>query len=359
MLLCSLFLSLSCSSRTGSELVVEQLSFHVRDKFESNVPEFEGFLSQPIDCAVDEDGRIFVLDKIENHVVVFDRDLVVVDLIGRRGDGPGEMRMLPQSGNHHLAVGGGHVAISIDPNLIHVFQTDGTFINRFSAENSCTDLIVREDGRIVTHTYEEEFPIVEYDIRGNVLRRYGHAVFRTGDEYAHRRFGVWAYNLGTLAPLPNDGLVTFNEQWMRLRFYREGEFLSESMLDLEKLAINPTKTDLRTIRMLQKEFRDHSPERINRLAKSGRLTRDDFPQMNTLAEVTTDGERIWGVFGGPWLYQFSADGRASRIFEFGDHGSLIFAVRNGQVVFCAGGSIAVATISEALIEYTPGSPFTY
>ena len=205
----------SCSSRIGSELVVEQLSLDVREQFESRVPEFEGFLSEPIDCALDEDGRLYVLDRMENHVVVFDRDMVVVDIIGSRGDGPGELRIFPQSGYHHLDVDGGFVVVGTDPNLVHVFQVDGTFINRFIPEHICTDLIIKDGGRIVTHTFDEEFPIIEYDIHGNVLRRYGQAIIRKGVEYFGLGLGIWYYNRGSLASLSDNGLVTFNARWLR------------------------------------------------------------------------------------------------------------------------------------------------
>jgi hypothetical protein len=56
----------------------------------------EYMFSQVIDVDVDYEGRIYILDSREAHIVVFDKKGKYLATIGRKGQGPGEMQK-PQS----------------------------------------------------------------------------------------------------------------------------------------------------------------------------------------------------------------------------------------------------------------------
>jgi len=53
----------------------------------------EFMFSQVIDMDVDYEGRIYILDSREAHIKVFDKKGEYLAIIGRKGQGPGEMQM--------------------------------------------------------------------------------------------------------------------------------------------------------------------------------------------------------------------------------------------------------------------------
>lgn len=62
--------------------------------------------------AVDRRGRIYVIDFMAQHIVVFSSDGIRTDTIGRRGRGPGEFTGL---GDHRLAAGEIHASACTFP----------------------------------------------------------------------------------------------------------------------------------------------------------------------------------------------------------------------------------------------------
>lgn len=337
-------------STSRSKPPVEPISLVVQEQFESITPEFEGFISRGVDCALDENGRVYVLDSIERHIVVFDSSLTAINVIGRDGDGPGELRIFPRSGYHYLAVGGGFIVAGTDPNLIHVFDTEGTFLNRFTPDPRPCDIVVREDGVIVTHTYDVEFPIVEYDIQGNLLRKYGRAVIRPGEDLVQQQIHQMR-NRGSVALLPDDGLITFNSDYLWLGHYQAGDLLNETMLDLsDMIRLAGSDKESRKIgRNIMKELHSHDPVRINRAAGVRTLTNEDFPQMMTSGYITTDGKLLWGAFG-DWLWQITSDGHINRIFDTAQKGSHNFVIRGSRIIFLRGTEISIGTIPAPIIR---------
>jgi hypothetical protein len=101
-------------------------------------------LGQPGNVAVDEAGRIYVVDYKPALIKVFAPDGRLVRTIGREGEGPGEFRV------GFIAVRGGHLVLH-DPQVSRtsVWDTAGTFLR--SWHSSCcywSDIQLDREGRI-------------------------------------------------------------------------------------------------------------------------------------------------------------------------------------------------------------------
>jgi hypothetical protein len=101
-------------------------------------------LGEPGSVAVDDAGRIYVVDNKPASIKVFAPDGRLVRTIGREGEGPGEFRV------GFIAVHGGFLVLH-DPQLSRtsVWDTAGTFLR--SWHDSCcywTDIEVDREGRI-------------------------------------------------------------------------------------------------------------------------------------------------------------------------------------------------------------------
>ena len=87
-------------------------------------------LGEPRSIAVEEGGRVYVVDTKPALIKVFSREGKLVRTFGREGEGPGEFRV------GFIAVRGGHVALQ-DPQLSRtsIWDTAGTFLR--SWHSSC------------------------------------------------------------------------------------------------------------------------------------------------------------------------------------------------------------------------------
>lgn len=121
---------------TGAELV-EQGRFSGEDGSPAE-------LAEPRSIAVDEAGRVYVVDNKPAAIKVFSPDGQFIRSIGREGEGPGEFRV------GFIAVRGGHLVLH-DPRLSRtsVWDTAGSFIR--SWHSSCcywSDIQIDRDGRV-------------------------------------------------------------------------------------------------------------------------------------------------------------------------------------------------------------------
>lgn len=71
-------------------------------------------------AALDDEGRIFVLDRGNREILVFDAEGARVGQIGRQGQGPGEF-----TSPRGMWVSGDTVGVSDGGNRFHLFRTDG------------------------------------------------------------------------------------------------------------------------------------------------------------------------------------------------------------------------------------------
>jgi hypothetical protein len=121
---------------TGAHLVEE-----ARFSGEDGTP---AEIGQPNSVAVDEEGRVYVVDSKPAVIKVFAPDGSLVRSIGREGEGPGEFRV------GFIAVRGKHVVVQ-DPELsrISLWDTAGTFLR--SWRSSCcyhSDILIDRKNRI-------------------------------------------------------------------------------------------------------------------------------------------------------------------------------------------------------------------
>jgi hypothetical protein len=92
----------------------------------------EYFFADARDIAVDEEGKIYVLDSDEAHIKVFHRTGKYVKTIGKKGQGPGEMsfpssiQITPQ---REIAVN------DSSARKIHFFTLEGNFLRAVSQKN--------------------------------------------------------------------------------------------------------------------------------------------------------------------------------------------------------------------------------
>ena len=77
-------------------------------------------MGQITEVAVDENGRVFIADRDNSSIYLFDQDGSYVTTIGGAGDGPGEFRTL-----RNIAAGSGH---------LHAFDMSQRRITRFDLE---------------------------------------------------------------------------------------------------------------------------------------------------------------------------------------------------------------------------------
>jgi len=107
----------------------------------------EYFFSEARDIAVDEEGKIYVLDTHEAHIKIFDTTGKYVRTIGNKGQGPGEM----SSPSSIQITPGDEIAINDWPaRKIHFFRIDGNFLRAVPQRNMgfFTDPIIDKEGNI-------------------------------------------------------------------------------------------------------------------------------------------------------------------------------------------------------------------
>jgi len=93
----------------------------------------EYLFSDARDIAVDEEGKLYILDIHEAHIKVFDKTGKYVRTIGNKGQGPGEMSRpssLQITSQNEIAVN------DSDALKIHFFSLNGNFLRATEEETS-------------------------------------------------------------------------------------------------------------------------------------------------------------------------------------------------------------------------------
>jgi len=138
--------------------------------------------------AVDDAGRIYVLDRKETHVKVFDRDGTYIRTIGKKGQGPGEF-IMPLS---VLITHQNELAVNDYRSRLAIFSLEGEFKKNIQiAKVGLSRIDIDSEGNIVGRAIvrEEENP------------RYELKKFDSGLNYLH--------SLG-FSPLPSASPSGFN-----------------------------------------------------------------------------------------------------------------------------------------------------
>ncbi|MDW7761740.1 MAG: 6-bladed beta-propeller [Acidobacteriota bacterium] len=123
----------------------------LREELSLGGPDAEGDYAfvQIRGVAVDNDGTIYVLDRRDAHIRVFDASGQYVRTIGRKGQGPGEL-----DGPLSLSIirAKGELA-SLETRRMSFFKTDGTFLRHVSFKEIWA-LVGRVDGAGDIHVIE-------------------------------------------------------------------------------------------------------------------------------------------------------------------------------------------------------------
>ncbi|MFC1544315.1 hypothetical protein ACFL4Y_03570 [Gemmatimonadota bacterium] len=291
------------------------------DRFESDLEGFEGFLAYPSRIAADADGNLYVVDSKDTRVVVLDRELRAVRVIGRQGEGPGEFGSLRNSMDSPvIAIRGGMLAVLDGANRLSLFTTDGVFRSRFTVPPGTTDIDLMPSEDIVVVTRNGEHLVREYGPDGQLVRAYGQHFLRTDLLEARR----WLFNRCRVMALPDGRIATFGLSWPRLRIYEDGELLAESRLDMRCLL--PGLEGLEDAEKLQQSFADiaadfeeHPPEAVNRALESGTYTAEHpgFPGTGLILQFEQRDGSIWLQTWG-------------LLFEITEHAHVVRIVRSSR-----------------------------
>lgn len=328
----------ACGGDEGETLSAIEVDVQVDTTFASLGERFPGYLGSATDLDVDEGGRIYVLDDVESHVVVFDQKLQPIRVIGRYGEGPGEM-LLPRMGAHsnRLAVGAGLLAVMDGRSRIHVFDQDGTFLKRFPTGRTVTDVAITPDRRVVCARISGEHPLIEFSATGDSLRAYGVPMLPIevtpgpGMRRDLARFHIM--NQGQVEVLSDGTVVTLNTQWPVLRFYRKGDLIHESRLPVRRLGELMSEDGRRVLEQMMGRLEEMSPERLTRLYEAGRLNQAEHsPGGHLLYDLTRRGDELWLFFGG-FLSRLDREGSPLEVYRaelgaaaaVGFHGSRVVA----------------------------------
>jgi len=326
------------------------MTLSILEEFESEVPEFEGFLADPYSCDFDRNGNLYVLDQKEHHIVVFNQNMHAVQVIGRKGDGPGEFRFGQQGSNaHRLSIAGDLMVICANGRFISVLNLDGTFISRFVLDQSIVDLDVGIDGTIYVSTREGQVPIRAYNADGEELGRFGEAILQLDVQPREREdwIQIWQANRCLLEVLQDGRIATFSLNWPILRFYT-GDNMDEFEVDLTALTTGGTSEFQKHYQELMDDFRRHLPDRVAQIARSRPLTREDLPQVWLLIRLRARGNDLWGWNAGV-LFRLNDAGEVTRVIKAGQFGiPWEFTMHDDKVAFCVSGSeiagIAIGTL---------------
>jgi hypothetical protein len=120
----------------------------------------DSYLQAPIPPLMDEDGRLFVVDRDAHRIAVFDASGSYLTSIGREGDGPGDLRTPSRI---RMENGLLHVSSRAYPPRLTRFRTDGSVVDVRTAQApifgpipSYLDMTPDGTGLLITGTLEAE-----------------------------------------------------------------------------------------------------------------------------------------------------------------------------------------------------------
>ncbi len=134
-------------------------------------------LNAPSDVAVSKDGRIYIVDGVNNQIKIFNRLGQFLSSIGREGTGRGEFRFplgidIDRADRVYIADSGNH--------RVQIFESDGRFISeiKIATESSRpadpTDVVVDDSRKRCYVVDNDNHYILVYDLSNfKLIRTYG------------------------------------------------------------------------------------------------------------------------------------------------------------------------------------------
>jgi len=123
------------------------------------------------DIAVDHDGTIYICDFKENSVKIFSSDGDLLNHVGAKGTGPGEL-----FGPVKIALGPDNRLYVLESGTIRVsvFLKNGEFLTSFKNEIQATDMAVDpRSGNIYLAAFRNEIAVKVYNDEGKVQNSFG------------------------------------------------------------------------------------------------------------------------------------------------------------------------------------------
>jgi len=149
----------------------EDLSIGVKEGDENYI------LFRPSDIEVDAEGNIYVLDSGNHRVQVFDRNGKYLRTIGRKGEGPGEIKMAFKMS---MGPDGKLYLLDIGNFRITIFNRDGEYVGDFKPKKGFpNDISVDDQGEVFLSSDMRDkagkgiINISRYDQKGEALLSYG------------------------------------------------------------------------------------------------------------------------------------------------------------------------------------------
>jgi hypothetical protein len=131
----------------------------------------QGYIAEASDIAVDEEGRVYIADRLLHHVIVYDRMGKFITAFGRRGKGPGEFE-----NPTWIAYRNGRIAVGNFPSpRVQIFDKNFKYLTSFYAPSSIAGLRLGPDGApwITTAGPDRNRIVTKYDPEGKPVLTMG------------------------------------------------------------------------------------------------------------------------------------------------------------------------------------------
>lgn len=177
----------------------------------------DGCFRWPGQIAIGKDGRLYIVDRVNCRVQIFDAEGNFSSKFGSRGNFDGQFQ-----NPFHISISpDGTVAVVDDTatDWIHLFSSDGQFKKKFRASGQVDSIRFSSDGLLYASVYDagsyETFSGLSSDGRGNAGRSFSRLIVYSLDGAIIK---MWVCPFGTMAENEKGDVITIGrEQTFQLR----------------------------------------------------------------------------------------------------------------------------------------------
>lgn len=145
--------------------------------------------AEVFDLEVDKDFSIYTLDRITESIKKFSSKGKFIKTIGRKGEGPGEIRDY-QTLTMSLNSAGDLIVLERLSRRVHIFNSNGDFIKSFDTFPGCRGIAADENDRIIILGAYKDKIFHVYDKNGDFIHSFGD-LFTLPDEYKRYKRPGW------------------------------------------------------------------------------------------------------------------------------------------------------------------------